>query len=74
MTYKLSYKMPGQWFWRSEKVIGHGYTPEGKLALDLEDGSIIELPGFPSIAIKVCPKWKLKKKEEANKEAGQKVL
>jgi len=74
MTYTLKYKMPSQWFWRSEKVIGHGYTAEGKLALDLEDGSILELPGFMNIAIKVCPKWKINKKNEINKDAGQRVI
>lgn len=74
MTYTIKYKHKGQWFWRKCKVIGHGACASGKLILDLEDGSIREVPGIDSLFIQVCPKWKLTEKAKANREAGQKVI
>lgn len=46
MGYKLKYRMPGQWFWRSLQVEGQTFLgPQDKLVFRLKGGRFFELPG-----------------------------
>jgi hypothetical protein len=52
--YTMRYRKPGQWFYRTLKLLGHQFQPEAdKIIFSLSDGSVYEMPNASKLEIRV---------------------
>ncbi|MFW7381466.1 MAG: hypothetical protein ACOH5I_21840 [Oligoflexus sp.] len=59
MTFKFKYKTRKQWFWSTFAVLGFQYDRQlDKLALDLSDGGMFEIPKWSECYCKLGSDYK----------------
>ncbi len=72
MTYKFKYRR--SIFYRSFKVVGHGFNKElDRMSLYFQDGSTREIARWSKCDCKLGPDWALAVKKQMEKKAGQSI-
>ncbi len=72
MKYKFKYKRMGKWFWTTWTVTGHGVN-DNRLILYFDDLTLLEVPKFDELEVRLGNDWKLSLKSKMEKEAGDTV-
>ncbi len=72
MKYKFKYKRIGNWFWTTKTVTGHG-VEDNRLILYFKDLTLLEIPKFDELEVRLGNDWLLSTKASMEKEAGNAV-